>query len=122
MTPSGPRILFVTESYWPVLGGGETHIGDLARRAVARGFGADVLTRRTDAAWPAREDADGVGVTRVGPTGPGRAKKYVLALRVLPALCRLARGCDVLVVRGTRVLGLPGDVRVDKDKPFNQQA
>jgi glycosyltransferase involved in cell wall biosynthesis len=108
LNPSGPRILFVTESYWPVLGGGETHIRDLARRLVARGFGAHVLTRRTDAAWPAREDADGVGVTRVGPTGPGRAKKYALALRVLPALCRLARGCDVLVVRGTRVLGLPG--------------
>jgi len=108
LTAPGPRILFVTESFWPVLGGGETHIRDLAGRLVARGFGAHVLTRRTDAGWAPRESAGGVEITRVGPVGPGRAKKYALALRVLPALCRLARRCDVLVVRGTRVLGLPG--------------
>lgn len=108
MTGTGPRILFLTESYWPVLGGGETHIRDLARRLVAKGFRAQVLTRRTDAAWPGREQAEGVAVARVGPTGPGRAKKYALAVRVLPALLRLAREADVLVVRGTRVLGLPG--------------
>jgi glycosyltransferase involved in cell wall biosynthesis len=108
LTRSGPRILFVTESFWPVLGGGETHIRELARRLVAGGFRAHVLTRRTDAAWAAGEESEGVRITRVGPSGPGRAKKYVLALRVLPALCRLARHCDVLVVRGTRVLGLPG--------------
>ncbi len=108
MIAPGPRILFVTESFWPVLGGGETHIRDLAGRLVARGFGAHVLTRRTEAAWPASEDAAGVAITRVGPSGAGRAKKYALALRVLPALCRLARRSDVLVVRGTRVLGLPG--------------
>jgi glycosyltransferase involved in cell wall biosynthesis len=98
----------VTESFWPVLGGGETHIRDLAGRLVARGFGAQVLTRRTDAGWAPLECAGGVEITRVGPTGPGRAKKYALALRILPALFRLTRRCDVLVVRGTRVLGLPG--------------
>ena len=108
MTASGPRILFLTESFWPVLGGGETHIRDLSRRLAAAGFSASVLTRRTDAAWPAEEDADGVAITRVGPTGAGRGRKYALALRVLPTLCRLARRADVLVVRGTRVLGLPG--------------
>ncbi|HET9316657.1 MAG TPA: glycosyltransferase family 4 protein [Vicinamibacteria bacterium] len=108
MTAPRPRILFVSESFWPVLGGGETHIRDLAGRLVARGFGAHVLTRRTDPGWASRESAGGVEITRVGPVGPGRTKKYALAMRVLPALCRLARGCDVLVVRGTRVLGLPG--------------
>lgn len=108
MTGPRPRVLFLTESFWPVLGGGETHIRDLSRRLVAGGWGADVLTRRTDAAWPPREEADGVAIERVGPSGPGRAKKYALAARVLPALVRRARRCDVLVVRGTRVLGLPG--------------
>jgi glycosyltransferase involved in cell wall biosynthesis len=108
LTAPGPRLLFLTESYWPVLGGGETHIRDLARRLAAAGFRSHVLTRRTDASWPATEQSDGVGVTRVGPSGPGRAQKYRLALRVLPTLCRLARQADVLVVRGTRVLGLPG--------------
>ncbi|MET0552862.1 MAG: glycosyltransferase family 4 protein [Vicinamibacteria bacterium] len=101
-------MLFLTESFWPVLGGGETHIRDLARRLVSAGFGASGGTRRPDAAWPAVEDMDGVAVRRVGPAGPGRGGKYRMVPRALAALRTAARRCDVLVVRGTRVLGLPG--------------
>ena len=106
----GPRILFLTESFWPVLGGGETHIRDLARRLVARGLRrARSLTRRTEAAWAASEDAGGVGILRVGPAGPGRAKQVpAWCSACCRPLCRLARRCDVLVVRGTRVLGPAG--------------
>jgi glycosyltransferase involved in cell wall biosynthesis len=107
-TARRPRVLFLTESFWPVLGGGETHIRELSRRLVAAGFGAEVVTRRTDAAWPAAEDLDGVAVCRVGPSGAGRGGKYAMVPRALMALRRAARRCDVLVVRGTRVLGLPG--------------
>lgn len=103
-----PRVLFLTESFWPVLGGGETHIRDLSRRLVAAGFGAEVVTRRTDASWPAAEHLDGVAVVRVGPSGAGPRGKYAMVPRVLGALRKAARRCDVLVVRGTRVLGLPG--------------
>lgn len=103
-----PRVLFLTESFWPVLGGGETHIRDLARRLVAAGFGAEVVTRRVDASWPAEEELDGVAVRRVGPSGAGRGGKYAMVPRALGALRKAARRCDVLVVRGTRVLGLPG--------------
>ena len=107
-TARRPRVLFLTESFWPVLGGGETHIRELSRRLVAAGFGAEVVTRRTDASWPAAEDLDGVAVCRVGPSGAGRGGKYAMVPRALMALRRAARRCDVLVVRGTRVLGLPG--------------
>ena len=107
-TARRPRVLFLTESFWPVLGGGETHIRELSRRLVAAGFGAEVVTRRTDASWPAAEDLDGVAVCRVGPSGGGRAGKYAMVPRALVALRKAARRCDVLVVRGTRVLGLPG--------------
>src|SRR5207244_3559771 len=47
-------------------------------------------------------------VTRVGPTGRGRRGKYAMVAPALAALGRERRGFQVLVVRGTRVLGLPG--------------
>lgn len=102
------RVLFLTESFHPTLGGGETHIRRLGAALVRAGDAATVVTRRADPAWPAEETLDGLRVLRVGSPGPARAGKY----RMLPAAFRaawreLARH-DVLVVRGTRVLGLPG--------------
>jgi glycosyltransferase involved in cell wall biosynthesis len=100
------RVLFLTESFHPILGGGEAHVRQLATRLVGLGLEATVLTRRSEAAWAAEESLDGVRVVRVPPPGPGRAGKYAMAPRALRALLR--ESFDVLVVRGTRVLGLPG--------------
>ena len=101
-------VLFLTESFHPVLGGGEGHIRQLSRGLSAAGMRATVLTRRIDAAWPAEETLDGVRVLRVGPAGRGRGGKYAMVGPALAELRRERRAFDVLVVRGTRVLGLPG--------------
>jgi glycosyltransferase involved in cell wall biosynthesis len=69
---------------------------------------ATVVTRRGERAWPAEETLDGVRVVRVPPAGPGRTGKYAMVSAALLALRREAPAYDVLVVRGTRVLGLPG--------------
>jgi glycosyltransferase involved in cell wall biosynthesis len=102
------RVLFLTESFHPTLGGGETHIRRLGALLVAAGDAATVLTRRADPAWPVEETLNGIRVRRVPPPGPGLGGKY----RMLPAAfreaLREAPRHDVLVVRGTRVLGLPG--------------
>jgi len=102
------RVLFLAESFHPTLGGGETHILRLGAQLVAAGDAATVLTRRADASWPVEEVLDGIRVRRVPPPGPGASGKY----RMLPAAFREALAeaprHDVLVVRGTRVLGLPG--------------
>ena len=103
-----PRILFLTESFHPVLGGGEGHIRALGAALVAAGFPATVVTRRNEAAWPKEERVDGIRVLRVPPTGPGRRGKYAMVLPALRTLARERRSFDLLVVRGTRVLGLPG--------------
>jgi glycosyltransferase involved in cell wall biosynthesis len=103
-----PRVLFLTESFHPVLGGGESHIRELSRRLVSGGFGATVLTRRGEPAWPAEETLDGVRVLRVPPFGPGRAGKFRMVPFALGRLRRERASYDLLVVRGTRVLGLPG--------------
>jgi glycosyltransferase involved in cell wall biosynthesis len=102
------RVLFLTESFHPVLGGGETHIRLLGSRLAASGTAVTVLTRRTEPAWPEQELLQGVRVLRVGPTGWGRSGKYQMVAPAVAALLRERRGFDVLVVRGTRVLGLPG--------------
>jgi len=102
------RVLFLTESFHPVLGGGEGHVRDLSRRLSASGMPATVVTRRGDRAWAARETLDGVRVVRVPPAGKARTGKYAMVPAAMAALRREARAHDVLVVRGTRVLGLPG--------------
>ena len=105
---TGPHVLFLTESFHPVIGGGETHIRHLARRLVASGGSATVLTRRSQAEWPERERLDGIDVVRVEPSGPARRGKYRMVPAATAAVLRLRERFDVLVVRGTRVLGLPG--------------
>ncbi len=100
------RVLFLAESFHPVLGGGEAHVRQLAARLARLGMPTTVMTRRSEAAWPEVEDIDGIRVVRVPPPGLARTGKYAMAPRVLLRL--LHEPFDVLVVRGTRVLGLPG--------------
>jgi glycosyltransferase involved in cell wall biosynthesis len=100
-------VLFLTESFHPVLGGGEQHILRLGRALAASGMEATVVTRRGDPQWPAEEDVDGIRVVRVRPTGPARRGKYAMVPAAIAAVRRLRATYDVLVVRGTRVLGLP---------------
>jgi glycosyltransferase involved in cell wall biosynthesis len=102
------RVLFLTESFHPVLGGGEQHIRSLGARLAASGMPTTVVTRRGDGAWAAEEILDGIRVRRVRPTGPGRTGKYLMVPAALAALVRERNAFDVLVVRGTRVLGLAG--------------
>jgi glycosyltransferase involved in cell wall biosynthesis len=102
------RIVFLTESFHPVLGGGERHIRELSAALVAAGMEATVVTRRSEGHLPVEETLDGVKVRRVPPAGPGRLGKYQMVPWAGWALHRLRRRYDVLVVRGSRVLGLPG--------------
>jgi glycosyltransferase involved in cell wall biosynthesis len=100
-------VLFVTESFHPVLGGGEQHIRRLGRALVERGDAVTVLTRRGEPGWPEAETLDGVRVRRVAPAGPARRGKYLMVAPAMLALARESRYCDLVVVRGTRILGLP---------------
>ena len=102
------RVLFLAESFHPVLGGGETHVRRLGSALVAAGDAATVVTRRAERAWPAEERVEGIRVVRVPPPGPGRTGKFLMLPAAVRAVVREASGHDVLVVRGTRVLGLPG--------------
>jgi glycosyltransferase involved in cell wall biosynthesis len=102
------RVLFLAESFHPVLGGGETHVRRLGAALVAAGDKATVVTRRGEESWPAEEVLDGIRVVRVPPAGPARTGKFLMVPAATRAVLREARGHDLVVVRGTRVLGLPG--------------
>ncbi|HSD67366.1 MAG TPA: glycosyltransferase family 4 protein [Vicinamibacteria bacterium] len=102
------RVLFLAESFHPVLGGGETHVRRLGSALACAGDVVTVVTRRGEPSWPAEEELDGIRVVRVPPSGPGRRGKFLMIPAALRAVLGEARRHDVLVVRGTRVLGLPG--------------
>jgi glycosyltransferase involved in cell wall biosynthesis len=102
------RVLFLAESFHPVLGGGERHVRQLGGTLAASGARVTVVTRRSEAALAADERFEGMRVVRVPPPGPGRTGKFRMLPAALAALVRLRGEFDVLVVRGTRVLGLPG--------------
>jgi glycosyltransferase involved in cell wall biosynthesis len=101
------RVLFVAESFYPVLGGGERHIQDLSAALAADGVETMVLTRRGRREWPREEMLGGARVLRVGPSGPGRIGKYAMLPNVVAAMWRERERYDVVNVCGTRVLGLP---------------
>lgn len=105
-------IVFMAETYHPILGGGEKHTRSLARGLVEEGFKVDVVTRQSTADLAPLENDGGVTIHRVGPTGQGRTKKFAMAPGALRTARRLARESDVVMNGGTRVLALPARMAV----------
>jgi glycosyltransferase involved in cell wall biosynthesis len=101
------KICIFTETFHPVIGGGESQARLLAEGLTARGFEVFVLTRRSDAALPQVDRLGPVEVHRVGPSGRGQLKKWGLVWTGLLALIRLRRRYDLVFVSGFRILGIP---------------
>jgi len=83
---SGLRVLVLTETFRPEIGGGERQAAVLGRGLIERGHEVTLLTRRSRAGLANEEVSDGIRVVRVGPTGPGRRRKWGLIVTALPAL------------------------------------
>ena len=101
-----PGICLITETYFPVVGGGETQARALAEGLVARRYGVLVVTRRSSRSFARREQAGDVSVIRLAPSGNGHYKKWGLLLSVPPTLLSLRANYDVIFVSGFRVVGL----------------
>ncbi|NNE45280.1 MAG: glycosyltransferase family 4 protein [Rhodothermales bacterium] len=106
MTQSRARICILTETFFPVVGGGETQALDLGNNLAERGHSVIVVTRRSDATHEKRGKVGELLVFRVTPSGTGRRKKWGLLLTVIPALIRLRDRYDVILVSGYRIIGL----------------
>lgn len=100
------RVLLITETVLPQVGGGETQAAMLAEGLVCRGHEVTLLGRHS-IPETAREEQMGYRVLRVAPTGRGRWRKWGLLLTLPRFLPRLLDDIDVLVVSGFRLIGLP---------------
>jgi glycosyltransferase involved in cell wall biosynthesis len=100
------EVCIFTETYAPVVGGGETQARLLGEALTASGIPTFVLTRRSDPALPRRELVDGLPVQRLWPTGRGQLKKWGLLLSGVPALIARRRDYDVVFVSGFRIIGM----------------
>lgn len=101
------RVLILTETYRPEIGGGERQAAVLGAGLKRRGHEVMLLTRHSRPGLADEESIDGVPVVRVAPRGPGRRRKWGLLFTVLPALLRLRRRYDVVLVSGFRILAVP---------------
>jgi glycosyltransferase involved in cell wall biosynthesis len=101
-----PRVCLFTETFYPVVGGGETQAKALAQGLAANGFDVIILTRRSDASFRKIEQIGTVTVYRLPPLGNQHLKKWGFMLSSLPSLMRMCRQYDLIFVSGFRVLGI----------------
>ncbi|HLA97834.1 MAG TPA: glycosyltransferase family 4 protein, partial [Anaerolineales bacterium] len=100
------KVCIFTETYFPIVGGGETQARLLAEGLVARGFAVIVVTRRSDPSMAPVERYGDITVYRLPPSGRQHLKKWGLLLSSIPALFRLRRDYDLILVSGFRVIGV----------------
>jgi glycosyltransferase involved in cell wall biosynthesis len=99
-------VLIFTETYLPVVGGGERQAEVLAGGLRARGIAVSLLTRRSDPTLPKTEQIGGVDVYRLPPAGRGQMKKWGLVWSCIPTLIRLRGKYDLVFVSGFRIVGM----------------
>lgn len=97
------RILYVTPRYFPLMGGVENHVYQVANRLAQRGIEVTVLTTDLSGRLPAREHIDGVAVERT-PAWPAD-RDYYLAPQIYRAITR--GGWDLVHVQSYHTLVAP---------------
>jgi glycosyltransferase involved in cell wall biosynthesis len=100
------RVCICTETYHPILGGGETQARRLAEGLAEHGVQTIILTRRVSAEHPATEGDVNIQVVRLRPIGRQHWKKWGLLLSGLWALFQYKDRYDLILVSGYRVLGI----------------
>lgn len=100
-----PRICLLTETFYPVVGGGETYARLFSRRLIKLGVEVFVLTRRVRPELKPSDDVNGVPVFRLPPTGMVRFGKYAMLPFLAVALIRMRGLYNIIYVSNFRVLG-----------------
>jgi glycosyltransferase involved in cell wall biosynthesis len=101
-----PRVCLLTETYYPLTGGGESQTRVLAANLLNRNFQVLIITRRCSDSWKEIDLVDGVSVYRISPVGTGRFTRWFMLFWSLLALAKTRRQYDVVYVSGFKSLGL----------------
>ncbi len=101
------RVLLLTETFWPEVGGGERQAAMLSSALVRRGHAVTIVTRRSQHELATHETDLGVRIVRIAPAGRGRWKKWGLAVSAIAPLASMRASVDVILVSGYRIMGLP---------------
>ncbi|OGV65281.1 MAG: hypothetical protein A2283_05705 [Lentisphaerae bacterium RIFOXYA12_FULL_48_11] len=102
-----PRICLLTNSFHPVIGGGETHALLLCREWLKRGASVFVMTRRITSDLKREENTDGLTIRRLSPSGFRQFGKYLMIIPTYLELLQRRNEYDVIYVCGLRTAGLP---------------
>lgn len=105
---AGPRIALLTSSFYPVIGGGESHARLLGGAWRRMGVEVSIFTRHRVPESPVFERVDDIPVYRVPPSGRPRMGKYLMLAPAYRELRRRAGEYDLIYVCGLRVLGIVG--------------
>ena len=101
-----PRVCLLTETYYPLTGGGESQTRVLAASLRNRNFQVLIITRRCSDSWKEIDLVDGVSVYRIPPVGTGRFTRWFMLFWSLLALAKTRSQYDVVYVSGFKALGL----------------
>jgi glycosyltransferase involved in cell wall biosynthesis len=101
-----PRICLLTETYYPLTGGGESQARVLAANLLNRNFQVMIITRRCSDSLKEIELVDGVKVYRIPPVGAARFARWFMLFWSLLALVKTRRQYDLVYVSGFKALGL----------------
>ena len=106
-TNPNPRICLLTDSFHPIIGGGETHALLLCREWLKNNVPVFVMTRRIKPEFAREENLDGLTIVRVAPSGFSRFGKYLMTIPTFFELIQRRDDYDVLYVCSFRVAGIP---------------
>jgi glycosyltransferase involved in cell wall biosynthesis len=101
-----PNICLLTESYYPIIGGGETQSRITAEDLIARGFNVMVVTRQSDNSLKPFEEMGAIRVYRVPPQGKGHLKRWLMMAPLLALLIKRRHEFDIVFVSGYRAIGI----------------
>jgi glycosyltransferase involved in cell wall biosynthesis len=101
-----PRICLLTESYYPIIGGGETQSRITAEDLIVRGFEVMVITRQSDISLKTFEKMGDIRIYRVPPQGKGHLKRWLMMAPLMALLIKHRHEFDIVLVSGYRAIGI----------------
>ncbi|MGE5444086.1 MAG: glycosyltransferase family 4 protein [Ignavibacteriales bacterium] len=102
---SMPRICLLAETFYPIVGGGESHSRLLSEKLIEGGVDLFVITRQVISNLRRYEIVGKIPVYRVRPSGFKRLGKYLMTIPVFWKLVKKRNEYDILYVCGIRTLG-----------------